>query len=467
MSSIQNLFQQTNPYEKFVVQLVELESQQKYKLEAQRDTQDEQKKALGDVSSSISEFISKIDEISEPNNKPFSALSTESSDESIVRMNSATGISRESNYNLDIERIATRDTQLSQLTTGSATDLSGFGTGTVDITIGDKTETITVETQKDDGTGTMVDMTNEEILRSYADAINVAFGEEAQASVFKTKDDEFQLSISSLETGSANKIEMNGATGVLTEINAGLNRMVPEAELDAKFTIDGVTFTRSSNTVDDAIEGLDFTLLKGGNSQASMSVTKDLESSKGNIEDFIDKFNEMNRIIRSRTFIDGESGNKGPLQGMRSIRNLSINLRMTGINSLSGAGTDQLDSLSDMGISFENNGNMIIDDEDKLMEALNERSDEVMTFFSSENSPIAQMKSQAETYTKSGGLISSLESGIDQKIDRLDRRIASEERYLEGYEERQRQQFNELQLIIAQGEEQYNKVMSFRSSMGF
>ena len=467
MSSIQNLFQQTNPYEKFVVQLVELESQQKYKLEAQRDTQDEQKKALGDVSSSISEFISKIDEISEPNNKPFSALSTESSDESIVRMNSATGISRESNYNLDIERIATRDTQLSQLTIGSATDLSGFGTGTVDITIGDKTETITVETQKDDGTGTMVDMTNEEILRSYADAINVAFGEEAQASVFKTKDDEFQLSISSLETGSANKIEMNGATGVLTEINTGLNRMVPEAELDAKFTIDGVTFTRSSNTVDDAIEGLDFTLLKGGNSQASMSVTKDLESSKGNIEDFIDKFNEMNRIIRSRTFIDGESGNKGPLQGMRSIRNLSINLRMTGINSLSGAGTDQLDSLSDMGISFENNGNMTIDDEDKLMEALNERSDEVMTFFSSENSPIAQMKSQAETYTKSGGLISSLESGIDQKIDRLDRRIASEERYLEGYEERQRQQFNELQLIIAQGEEQYNKVMSFRSSMGF
>ncbi|HBQ58069.1 MAG TPA: hypothetical protein DD671_00140, partial [Balneolaceae bacterium] len=120
MSSIQNLFQQTNPYEKFVVQLVELESQQKYKLEAQRDTQDEQKKALGDVSSSISEFISKIDEISEPNNKPFSALSTESSDESIVRMNSATGISRESNYNLDIERIATRDTQLSQLTIGSA-----------------------------------------------------------------------------------------------------------------------------------------------------------------------------------------------------------------------------------------------------------------------------------------------------------------------------------------------------------
>lgn len=466
MSSIQNLFQQSNPYEKFVTQLVALESQQKLKLEAQRETQDGQKKALGDVSSTISEFVSKIDELSAPTNKPFDALSTQSSDDSIVRVNSASGIERESNYAIDIERLATRDTQLSQLTTGSASDLSGFGNGSVDITIGDKTETITVETQKDDGTGTMVNKTNEEILRSYSDAINVAFGEEAQASVFKTNTDEFQLSISSLETGTANKIEMNGATGVLNEINTGLNRVVPEAELDARFTIDGVTFTRSSNTVDDAVEGLDFTLLKGGNSEASMSVTKDLESSKGNIEDFIEKFNEMNRVIRSRTFIDGETGNKGPLQGMRSIRNLSINLRMTGITSLGGAQEGQIASFNDIGISFENNGNMTIEDEDKLTAALTEKSDEVLTLFSSEDSPIAQMKAQAESYTKSGGLISSLENGIDQKIDRLDRRIASEERYLEDYEERQRDQFNELQLIIAKGEEQYNKVMSFRNSMG-
>lgn len=467
MSTIQSLFQQTNPYEKFVVQLVELESQQKYKLEAQRDTQDKQKSALGDVSSSISEFISKLDELSEPTNKAFKELSYSSSDESVVRVNSASGIDRSSNFAIDVERLASRDTHLSQVMSGSDTTMASLGNGSIDITIGDKTETITVDIQKDDGTGTMVDKTNEEILASFAEAINTAFGEEAQASVFKVNDTQVQLSIASLETGSANKIQMTNATGVLADISSNSIRMVPEAELDAKFTINGVTFERSSNNVDDAIEGLDFTLLKGGNSEAEMSVNKDLDASKENLKGFIDAFNEMNRIIRSRTFIDGESGNKGPLQGVRSIRNLTINLRMTGLTSFGGAAAGEVASLNDLGITFENNGNMTIDDEDKLKEILNERPDEILALFSSENSPIGQMKTQAESFTKSNGLLSTIESGIDQKIGRLDRRIASEERYLQDYEKRQREIFNELQLIISRGEEQFNQVMNFRNSLGF
>jgi len=467
MSSIQSLFQQTNPYEKFVTQLVELESQKKLKLEVQRDTQNDQKKALGDVSSSISTFISKLEEFSKTENNTFRSLTTSSTDDSVVRINSASGIDRTSNYDINVERIASRDTQLSQIMTGNLNDLAGFGNGSVDITIGDKTETISVETQKDDGTGTMVDKTNEELLNSFADAINAAFEDEIQANVFKINDNEVQFSLSSLETGTANKIEISGASGALADITNGMNRLVPENELDAKFTINGVTFERSSNTVDDAITGLDFTLLKGGGEVAQMSVTKDVDASKANIEDFISTYNDMNRMIRSRTFIDGESGNKGPLQGIRSIRNLTVNMRLTGLQSSSDAADGEIANLNDLGITFNNDGSMKIDDEDKLMEALSTRPDEIEAFFSSENSPLAQMKAQAESYTKSNGLISSIESGIDQKIDRLDRRIASEERYLQDYEERQREQFNKLQQIITQGEEQFAQVMSFRNSVGF
>src|SRR6056297_365932 len=197
MSSIQSLFQQTNPYEKFVSQLVELESQKKLKLEVQRDTQNDQKKALGDVSSSISTFISKLEEYSKPENNTFRSLTTSSTDESVVQVNSAAGIDRTSNYDINVERVASRDTQLSQIMTGNLNDLAGFGNGSVDITIGDKTETISVETQKDDGTGTMVDKTNEELLNSFADAINAAFENEIQANVFKINDNEVQFSLSS------------------------------------------------------------------------------------------------------------------------------------------------------------------------------------------------------------------------------------------------------------------------------
>lgn len=96
--------------------------------------------------------------------------------------------------------------------------------------------------------------------------------------------------------------------------------LVPDAELDAEFTIDGVTFTRGSNNVTDAIDGLDFTLLDASGTEEQMTVSRDIGKSKSNLEDFIKAFNEVNETIRERTFINAETGNKGPLQRYRSVR---------------------------------------------------------------------------------------------------------------------------------------------------
>jgi len=90
MNSVQSLFRDNNPYEKFVQQLVQLESRQKFQLEAQQKEQRERKTALGDVSASISKFISQITEFENPGNNAFSPLKTSSSNENVVRINSAT-----------------------------------------------------------------------------------------------------------------------------------------------------------------------------------------------------------------------------------------------------------------------------------------------------------------------------------------------------------------------------------------
>jgi flagellar capping protein FliD len=58
-----------------------------------------------------------------------------------------------------------------------------------------------------------------------------------------------------------------------------------------------------------------------------MTVSRDITSSKDNLEDFIKAFNEVNDTIRERTFINAEIDNKGPLQKYRTIRNLSTTLR--------------------------------------------------------------------------------------------------------------------------------------------
>ena len=282
--------------------------------------------------------------------------------------------------------------------------------------------------------------------------------------MFNVDGENVQFSVQSLNTGYDNRLQFSGATGVLADITSGITHLTPQNELDAQFTIDGVNFERSENTVDDAINGLSFTLKKATGEQEQMTVERDIDAAKSNVQDFVDAFNELNETIRERTFINPDTGNKGPLQGMRSVRNLTINLRQTAILSLGGVGEGEIASFADMGITFENSGKMVIDDSDQLEKALSERPDQIANFFTNENSPVAMMKARAESYTESDGILSAIENGLDQKIDRLDRRIASERQYLEEYEAKQRQIFNELDLILEQGQAQYNEVLNFMTS---
>jgi len=462
MSSINNIFRQTNPYEKFVQQLVQLESQTKFRLEAQQKDQQEQKKALGDVSSSISSFINQITELSTPTNNAFEPFVTQSNNESVVQVNSATGMDRPSAFNIQVERMAKNDTALSGVLNADDYDLAQSGNGSVTITIGDQTETIQLETTKDDGTGTMVDKTNREVFDSFSEQMDTLFGDKADATVFNVNDDQIQLSVKSLETGFENRIQFDSSTGVGTDITSSITHLRDQNLLDAEFTIDGVTFTRSQNLVDDAIDGLSFTLTGESPDTVQISAQRDLEEAKSNVDEFISSFNDMNKTIRQRTFIDGENNSEGPLRRMRSIRNLTVNLRQTALLPMDGADPDQLSRLSEIGIDFKNDGTMFVDDEELLNEALEQRPEQIAELFTNENSAVQKMMSQAEAYTKSNGIISSLESGVEQKIDRLDNRIAQQDKYLAQYEERQRDMFNKLQLVIERGDAQFQEVMSFR-----
>lgn len=461
MASISSLMSSTSTYETFVQQLVQIESQKKLLMEVEQKDNKEKQQALGAVSSAISEFESTIEELTTSNNNSFQPFSSSTSDESVVKVDSVSGIDRPSDFNITIDRLATNDIALSQVKTGTDTDLSGFGDGEVTLTIGDKTETISISSTKDDGAGGQTARTNEEILEAFASEVSSLFGDEARASVFQTDDSNVQLSIQSLSTGFDERVQLSGATGVLAEVTNNMTHLTAENELDASFTVDGVTFTRGENTVSDAIEGVTFTMLEANGQQETMNIDRDVDKAEENVKSFIEKFNKLNSTINNRTFINPDSGNKGPLQGMRSIRNLSLNLRQIGMLSDSTIPDGEIASLAQLGITFKNNGDMELEDSDLLQEALLNNPEQVTSFFESAGSPIATMKERAEAYTESDGIMSSLEDGLDAKMDRLDRRIEREEKYLEEYEIKQRQIFNELDLLLEQGQAQFDQVANF------
>ena len=452
MASISSLFAQTSSYETFVSQLVELESQKKLRFEAEQSDVKESKTAVGVISSALTDLEAKIKELTTESNNSFELFSSSVSDSTAIKINSVSGLDRENTYNITTHRLAQRDIALDTNRVASGTDLAGFGDGSVTLTIGDKTETISVST-----TG----LTNKEILDSFVTEISNAFGEKASANVFNTDSGNVQFSIQSLETGFDNRIQFSGATGVLSEVTGGLSELVPDDQLDASFTIDGVTFTRGSNTVTDAIDGLDFTLLDASDEQEQMTVSRNIDGSKANLEDFIAAFNEVNETIRERTFINAETGNKGPLQKYRTIRTLSTTLRQTALLNADDISSGNVQNFTDLGISFENDGKMVIDDADKLNQVLQDNPEQIAAFFGDESSPIAAILSQSESFTESGGILSSLEDSLDDKIDNLDRLIEREEDYLIEYEEEQRRIFNELDAMLEAGQQQFDQVVQF------
>jgi flagellar hook-associated protein 2 len=464
MASISSLMGQTSSYESFVTQLVNLESQKMLRMQVQVKDEKESKTAVGAVSKSITDFENIIKELQSPTNKSFEPFKTSSTDDSVVTVNSANGLERSSNFDITVNRLAKNDIALSSIQNGSTGELAALGNGSVTLTIGDKTETLTVETTKDDGSGGTINKTNEEILASFANQIESVFGDKAKASVFNVDGENVQFSVQSLNTGFDNRIQFSGATGVLADITGSISHVTPQADLDAQFTIDGVNFERANNTIEDAIDGLSFTLKKATGSAEQMSVERDMEGAKSNVKDFVNAYNEMNKTILQRTFINPDTGNKGPLQGMRTVRNLSLNLRQTGMLSSSGVPQGEIASLADMGITFKKEGDMEISDMDKLEKVLTENPEQIAAFFSDDSSPVGQMKARAESYTESGGILSAIKDGLDQKIGRLDKRIASEKKYLEEYEAKQRQIFNELDLILERGQDQFNAVANFMNA---
>lgn len=468
MNSVSNLIQQTNPYSKFVDQLVQLESQKKYKLQDQKSTLTDKQSALSKVSSVISDFTSKIDELTSKTANTFNPLKANSTDKDAVVVDSIGGLKNPNTYDISVSRKASKDITLSNVYNGSGTGLASNGNGSVDVTIGGQTQTISVSTTNSDGTT----KTNKEILESFSTSVNDLLGKKSDSDVFQVDNNgNVQLSIKSAETGYDNRVQFSNATGVLANVTGNMSHKVVNNggtlnDLDAKFTIDGITFTRGQNTVDDAISGMTFTLKSATTGTEQINVTKDIDKARGNVDDFINKFNEMNKKIRQQTFLNGKTGNKGPLQDTRSIRNLTINLRQIALRDMGSAASGELKNLSQIGIGFENDGTMKVEDSDLLTKALNETPNEVKNLFSNDDSPVMQMYDRAKSFTDKGGTISSLKDGLDQKIDFLDNRIESQDKHLKKYEERQRDIFAKIYEMQQKAQRQFNAVMAQQGTLG-
>jgi flagellar hook-associated protein 2 len=332
-------------------------------------------------------------------------------------------------------------------TLAKATVLQSTGyTGTTD-TIGQGALTINVGSASKDIT---IDATNN-TLAGVKDAINDA-GAGVTASIVNTGTSSapsYKLILQGKNTGSENAVTVSFAVS-----DGGSNPFagggdVVQAAGDASFTVNGLSLTRSSNSVSDAIPGVTLSLLKEGGASSTVTVNKDTSSVKDNIKKLVDSYNGVAKLVADQFALNGATGRQGALAGDSTVRAAISRLRAA-LNSPSGL-DGGIRSLSDIGISFQRDGSLKLD-EAKLSGALSNNPEAVQKLFlKSENGIGKRIPDAVDSLIDSvSGAITARQNGITKTLAALEKKIAREEERIAAYEARLTAQFTSLEKLVSQ-----------------
>ncbi|RTI85245.1 flagellar filament capping protein FliD [Campylobacter jejuni] len=268
--------------------------------------------------------------------------------------------------------------------------------------------------------------------KDLADKINTATGGEIVAKMVNTgeKDAPYRLTLTSKETGEDNAISFypgkknadgkyqvdENAKGVFESLGWKLDEDALKAEdfdpakskkgvgiidsednplhiqkaQDAKFTMDGIKMTRSSNTITDLGVGITLTLNKTG--EINFDVQQDSESVTKAMQDMVDAYNGLVLNLNAATDYNSETGTKGSLQGVTEVNSIRSSIISVLFKTQSVDGTVEdtngnkvsakvMLSLQDYGLSMTESGTLNFDSS-TFESKMKENPDLTESFFS-------------------------------------------------------------------------------------
>ena len=214
-------------------------------------------------------------------------------------------------------------------------------------------------------------------------------------------------------TSPSYKVVLSGATGadesfsLSTSPSSVLTALsfTETAATDAVLTVDGVTYTRSSNTVTDVVDGLTMNLLAASTS-ATISLARDTTQVVSKIEALVAAYNEANSLFTEVTNPKSELDIYGAtLVGDTTVRMVRTQLREALLGESSTPGTN-VTAAWQMGLSVDKAGVMTLDTS-KLATALADNfADVVTTFTANQNNRSAT----SPPYSSSTGYSSATSS---------------------------------------------------------
>lgn len=180
--------------------------------------------------------------------------------------------------------------------------------------------------------------------------------------------------VSSQEMGrTVYRLEITGggftpSTGDSGNVLLDLGILKPTNELvraqDAKYSLDGISLSSDSNTINTAIPGATLTLLQADSTNgktSNLSISRDSGAIKTKVKAFIEAYNQVADFVAQNSKFDKETFASGPLFGDFTTRQILSELNTTALSNISGL-TGSLQNLAQVGITTDGGTKLKMDE---------------------------------------------------------------------------------------------------------
>ncbi len=274
----------------------------------------------------------------------------------------------------------------------------------------------------------------------------------------------YRIVLTSDTTGSSGGITIDQDQSVLDLDNSsgtGGTTTLQTAQ-DASFKVDGLSITKSSNTVTDVLEGVTFTLKKaaGTGNSYTLTVSNDTDAIKSNIKTMIDAYNEIINHINSNSGYDTEQNKGQPLFNESLTRSVKRRLSAVITAGISGLSPDTK-ALSQVGVETGKDGTLTLDESVLSSKLTSDFADVRALFIDDSETSIEgvakKLYDELDDITDfSDGSVTIRKKGIQKVIDRYTAEIIDVEQEIEDYEQDLKVRFAALESLLS--------VMSSQSS---
>lgn len=422
---------------------------------------------IGTLQSAMASFQTALTNLGKTSNGAFAGYSATSSDTSALTVTSD-NTAVPGTYSIKVSNLATS----SSVATASFADGSTSAIPSGDLTL----------TQN--GIDTKITIPTGATLSSVATLVNAQSSTSNISANIITDDNGSRLVFSSTVTGAGTDITASSDTVSGFNITAGTQLdttsttsagYIDKQAASAKLTINGLSVTSASNTIDKSLGGVSMTLLASTNA-ATITVATNTDGLKTSLQTFVDSYNAVvsavstvtkGTVLTTPDATTGSTFTAAALTGDAMPRSILSALRKELVTT---GASGNLSVLSQLGITTGQSDGKLTLDSTKFATAMSQGlAGDVQQLFSGtgdgSNGLVARMNAAITPYTQTGGIFATRTTSLNkQQSDLTDQQAALDLR-VTNMTATLTAKYNAMDLLVGQLKASATSITSFFDSL--